>query len=78
MPLTTLFRWTPEQFDNYTAGSPIRRLKYPQWIRNIAIALGNAPTSADVIDTLKTRIDDDDPLIAEHVQWALAQHAKKI
>ena len=76
-PLTTLFNWTPDQFDHCTAGSPLRRLQYGQWLRNIAVALGNAPTTEDILDALRKRAGDPNPLVAEHVQWALAQHAAR-
>lgn len=74
--LTDLFMWTKEEFEHKTAGSPIRRLSYSRWLRNIAVALGNAPPSPKIIETLQSRLFDNDPMVVEHVQWALAQHAK--
>ena len=57
-----------------TEGSAIRRIGYEQWLRNIAVALGNAQTTAEVVDALNKRRDCDSKLVAEHVAWALAQH----
>jgi epoxyqueuosine reductase len=56
------------------AGSPIYRIGYEQWLRNIAVGLGNAPTSEAVISALKARVNDASSLIKEHVSWALQQH----
>jgi epoxyqueuosine reductase len=55
-------------------GSAIRRIGYERWLRNIAVALGNAPTSPQVINALRNRLDDPSPLVREHVAWALDQH----
>jgi len=75
--LVTLFLWQEDEFLKKTEGSPIRRTGYENWLRNIAIALGNAPYSEDVINALKSREDDSSELVKEHVNWALAQHALK-
>jgi epoxyqueuosine reductase len=72
--LVELFGWSQEDFDARTLGSPIRRIGYERWLRNIAVALGNAPTSADVIAALTARADHPSALVREHVQWALARH----
>ena len=72
--LITLFSWDEKTFLNNTQGSAIRRTGYISWLRNIAIALGNAPTSLDVIQALLTRRHHPDPVVTEHVQWALDQH----
>ena len=55
-------------------GSPIRRIGHARWLRNIAVALGNAPASAAIIAALKSRSDHPSDLVREHVAWALAQH----
>ena len=55
-------------------GSAIRRIGHERWLRNIAVALGNAPTSPKVMTALKSRLDDPSPLVREHVAWALDQH----
>lgn len=72
--LIDLFRWDEATFLHKTEGSAIRRIGYERWIRNIAVALGNAETSTKIVDALRARIDDPLPLIREHVRWALARH----
>ncbi|MGH8134517.1 MAG: tRNA epoxyqueuosine(34) reductase QueG [Steroidobacteraceae bacterium] len=74
--LPELFRWTQAQFEERMRGSAIYRIGYQRWSRNIAVALGNAPTSAAVIGALEARRADSSPLVREHVEWALAQHAQ--
>ncbi|MGQ0835526.1 MAG: tRNA epoxyqueuosine(34) reductase QueG [Gammaproteobacteria bacterium] len=73
--LTELFAWTAEEFDAHLRGSSIYRIGYERWSRNIAVALGNAPRSADVIAALNARRDDSSPLVREHVAWALARQS---
>lgn len=73
--LESLFGWSEEEFLNKTAGSAIRRIGYECWLRNIAVALGNAPTTPAVLGALKEREDDPSPLVREHVVWALKQHS---
>ncbi len=72
--LVELFAWSEEEFLKKTEGSAIRRIGYECWIRNIAVALGNAPRSDAVTSALKTRADHPSALVREHVAWALAQH----
>ncbi len=72
--LVELFKWTEREFASRTSGSAIRRIGYECWLRNIAVALGNAPTSQPVVEALKSRINDASDLVREHVAWALAQH----
>ena len=74
--LCELFLWTEDEFLKRTEGSPIRRIGFKRWLRNIAVALGNAPTGEAVLKALKQRVDDTDPVVREHVHWALAQHPK--
>jgi len=69
--LTELFRWTAEEFEERTRGSAIHRLGYERWSRNIAVALGNAPSSTDAIRALEERAEDASPLVCEHIEWAL-------
>ncbi len=76
-PLSTLFAWSAEAFDARLAGSPIRRLGHERWLRNIAVALGNAPPSAATRASLEARRDDPSPLVREHVAWALQRQAEK-
>lgn len=75
--LLSLFAWSEQDFLKYTEGSAIRRIGYRQWLRNIAIALGNAGHSEDILLALKQRQDDPDPLVQEHCRWAIAQQLKE-
>jgi epoxyqueuosine reductase len=72
--LADLFAWTEAEFMQRTEGSAIRRSGYARWLRNIAVALGNAPTTADVMAALESRREADDPVVREHVHWALQRH----
>ena len=72
--LTDLFAWTEQTWLEKTEGSAIRRIGHERWLRNIAVALGNADTNGEVIAALEARIHDDSPLVVEHVKWALEQH----
>ena len=72
-----LFSWTEQEFDARLAGSAIRRIGHERWLRNIAVGLGNAPTSDDVLDALGARADHPSPMVREHVAWALDQHAAR-
>ena len=75
--LVELFGWDQTTFDNKLAGSPIRRIGHQQWLRNIAVGLGNAPYSIGIVRALQMRLDDDSALVREHVQWALQQQDEK-
>ncbi|SEK29844.1 tRNA epoxyqueuosine(34) reductase QueG [Nitrosovibrio tenuis] len=75
--LVELFSWNKEEFDTRLAGSPIRRIGHEQWLRNLAVGLGNAPTSPAVVDALQGRRDDVSSLVREHVRWALQNHNKR-
>lgn len=75
--LVALFGWDQETFETKLAGTPIRRIGYQQWLRNIAVGLGNAPYSVEIVTALQTRLDDASALVREHVQWALQQQDKK-
>ncbi len=72
--LIDLFAWSEAQFLQRTEGSAIRRTGYVGWLRNIAVALGNAATSPAVIAALSARSDNASELVREHVAWALGQH----
>ena len=72
--LTTLFAWSQEEFEHKLAGSAIRRIGYEQWLRNLAVGLGNAASSAAVISALQARLDHPSALVREHVRWALQRH----
>jgi epoxyqueuosine reductase len=75
--LTELFAWSEQQFLERTEGSAIRRIGYLRWLRNIAVALGNAPSSPAVVEALNARRDDASALVREHVEWALAEHERR-
>lgn len=75
--LATLFSWDEDEFKSRTEGSAIRRIGFQRWLRNIAVALGNAPPLAEVISALRARENDTSELVREHVSWALDQHAPR-
>lgn len=72
--LVALFAWNETEFLDRTEGSAIRRIGYECWLRNIAVALGNAPHSTEVIAALNARRSYPSALVREHVEWALQQH----
>uniref|UniRef100_C5CSX1 Epoxyqueuosine reductase n=1 Tax=Variovorax paradoxus (strain S110) TaxID=543728 RepID=C5CSX1_VARPS len=73
--LAALFAWSEEEFLRFTEGSPIRRIGHERWLRNIAVALGNALRAGEsgAAEALATRASDPSELVREHVAWALAQ-----
>jgi len=72
--LVRLFAWNKQEFETRLQGSAIYRIGHECWSRNIAVALGNTPSSPEVITALKARRDDASGLVREHVVWALQQH----
>lgn len=72
--LVDLFAWSETEFLSRTEGSAIRRIGHERWLRNIAVALGNAPSSAEVIAALRARAAHPSALVREHVVWALGRH----
>ncbi|MBT8092173.1 MAG: tRNA epoxyqueuosine(34) reductase QueG [Gammaproteobacteria bacterium] len=75
--LAELFAWDEETWLKKTEGSAIRRIGFERWLRNIATALGNAKTTPAVVGALKARQHNASEMVAEHVNWALAQHKLK-
>ena len=75
MSLVELFAWDEAKFNSELAGSAIYRIGHEQWLRNIAVALGNAPKGAAVIAALQSCAEHPSGMVREHVVWALAQHA---
>lgn len=75
--LVELFAWTEDEFLKKTEGSAIRRIGYECWLRNIAVGLGNAPGTNEVISALKSRQHHTSALVREHTEWALAEHGIK-
>ncbi len=74
--LANLFAWSEADFNTRLAGSPIRRIGHARWLRNIAVALGNAPPSPDVQAALAARLDHPSALVREHVAWALERQQR--
>lgn len=74
--LVELFTWTEEEFDQRLRGSAIRRIGYERWLRNLAVGLGNAPGSPEVVSALRARADHASALVREHVRWALSRHER--
>lgn len=72
--LVELFGWSEEEFLRRMEGSAIRRIGHERWLRNIAVALGNAETTSEVVAALQARRAHASELVREHVAWALAQH----
>jgi len=72
--LLSLFKWTENEFLSKLEGSPIRRIGHESWLRNIAVALGNATTTPEIVDALNLRSADSSDMVKEHIDWALAQH----
>jgi epoxyqueuosine reductase len=72
--LAELFGWSEGEWVQATEGMALRRAGYTGWLRNIAVALGNAPRSDAVVAALRARADHEDEMVREHVAWALAQH----
>ncbi|MEN8616410.1 tRNA epoxyqueuosine(34) reductase QueG [Shewanella baltica] len=77
--LLSLFAWSEAEFLKQTEGSAIRRIGHKRWLRNIAVALGNAPSSPEIIQALSIRKEqaDVDNIVKEHIDWALIQHQSK-
>ena len=72
--LVQLFAWSEVQFRRRMEGSSVRRIGYQRWLRNLAVGLGNAPTTDHVVSALDARAGDASELVREHVAWALARH----
>lgn len=75
--LLSLFAWSEEKFLARTEGSPIRRIGYVCWLRNLAVALGNAAPNPNIDRALQSRADHPSELVREHVAWALKEQARK-
>ena len=76
--LIALFAWSETEWEARTAGSALRRAGYEGWLRNVAVALGNAPADERVVAALAARADDPSPVVREHVQWALERQRSRI
>ena len=76
--LVELFAWTEADFNERLQGSPIRRVGHERWLRNIAVALGNAASSPRILAALAARAQHPSALVREHVSWALTQHCADV
>lgn len=72
--LLELFNWTEDEFLAKTEGSPIRRIGYHSWQRNLAVALGNAKTEPAIVNALTDKLATASDMVKEHIEWALKQH----
>jgi len=75
--LVDLFAWTADAFARRMEGSAIRRIGHERWLRNLAVALGNAPHDPRVVEALAARAGDPSPVVREHVAWALEEQRRK-
>ena len=75
--LAHLFAWTESDFNVRMEGSAIRRIGFERWLRNLAVGLGNAEYSEQIVSALASRLDDASPMVREHVAWALTEQEKK-
>lgn len=75
--LLELFAWSESYFLENLQGSPIRRIGFQSWQRNIAVALGNAPFDTSIVNALEQKLTTASPMVAEHVNWALSQQKEK-
>lgn len=76
--LLELFSWSEDDFLNTLQGTPIRRIGYQRWLRNISVALGNAPYHEDIETALIEKLPTVNEMVAEHIRWAITeQHSKK-
>lgn len=75
--LLELFDWSETDFLEKMQGSPIRRIGFERWQRNIAVSLGNAPQSKKIISCLEKHLPHASDIVKEHIQWALIQQKKQ-
>ncbi|WP_412480780.1 tRNA epoxyqueuosine(34) reductase QueG [Azonexus sp. IMCC34839] len=71
--LIELFAWSETEFNERLAGNPIRRIGHERWLRNIAVALGNAPATQETLAALCARREHPSPLVREHIEWAITR-----
>ena len=75
-PLVSLLAWDEDQFLRNTSGTALRRITHEQWLRNVAVAIGNGPRDQAALNVLTDRLAHPSPMVREHVVWALAQLQK--
>ena len=79
--MARLLAWSEAEFLRYTEGSPIRRIGHVRWLRNLAVAAGNALCHADDValrQALQTHLTHTSEVVRTHVAWALGQHVQKV
>lgn len=76
--LLELWQWQEADFMQKTQGSPLRRTGYVNFLRNIAIALGNANGSQEVITQLQAKLQTHNAMLDEHIHWAIAEQQRKL
>ena len=76
--LLVLFAWTEAEFLTNMQGSPIRRIQFDRWQRNLAIALGNAPYHPNIVSALESQLSNASEMVVEHINWAIRQHVEKL
>ncbi len=76
--LLTLWHWSESEFLSATEGSPIRRIGYRRWQRNLAVALGNAPAATTIIEALTQGLGRVDSLVDEHIRWAIDRQQQQL
>ncbi|MGQ9860788.1 MAG: tRNA epoxyqueuosine(34) reductase QueG [Thiobacillaceae bacterium] len=76
--LLALFAWSEAEFLQRLAGSAIRRIGHARWLRNLAVALGNAPPSREIIAALRARLAHPSDLVREHVEWAIDRQTRAL
>jgi len=74
--LVELFSWSEKEFEDRLQGSPIRRIGYERWLRNLAVGLGNAPSTPAVVAALQSKRGYPSELVREHIEWALKRHER--
>jgi len=74
--LETLFKWSKTEWDNHTKGSAIRRAGYTGWLRNLAVALGNAKKKESTKTLLISRLNDTSDMVREHIEWAIGEQGR--
>ena len=75
-PLVSLLAWDEDQFLRNTSGTALRRITHEQWLRNVAVAIGNGPRDQAALEVLTDRLAHPSPMVREHVVWALARLQK--
>ena len=75
-PLVSLLAWDEDQFLRNTSGTALRRITHEQWLRNVAVAIGNGPRDQAALNVLTDRLEHPSPMVREHVVWALARLQK--